>query len=115
MITLLQRNAFVTSADFLAQVNGVVSRTAIYRVGAWAEPPKPPLDDTIMNALANVARSPQNYGFPSVIVTDNNWNMTYDVWAADPPGADAEIESKVQAHWLMLTGIKEPVAPEPEP
>jgi len=70
------------------------------------------MDDGTLNQLAQVSRTPQSYGFASVIVTDNNWNLTYDAWAADPPGADVEIESFVQTHWLMLTGIKEPVAPE---
>jgi hypothetical protein len=109
-ISLLLRSAFIGSDDFNEQVNGIVSKTAIYRVGAWESN----MDDNTRALLAQVAKSPQSYGFTSVIVTDNNWNMTYDAWAADPPGADGEIESKVQAHWLLLTGIKEPVAPVPE-
>ena len=110
-IGLLQRNAFITSIDFQNQVDGIVAKTAIYRTGAW----EANMDDNTRSLLAQVARSPQSYGFTSVIVTDNNWALTYDAWAADPPGADGEIESKVQAHWLLLTGIKEPMPPEPEP
>jgi len=110
-ISLLQRNAFTTSEGFVDQVNGIVAKTAIYRTGAW----EANMDDNTRSLLAQVAKSPESYSFPSVIVTDNNWNMTYDAWADDPPGADTEIETKVQAHWLLLTGIKEPVAPEPEP
>lgn len=109
-ISALQRDAFIKSDNFNEQVNGVLAKTAIYRAGAWVG-----LDDMAVQSLANVARSPASYGFTSVIVTDNNWSLTYDAWAADPAAADGEIESKVQTHWLMLTGIKEPVAPEPEP
>jgi ABC-type phosphate transport system substrate-binding protein len=112
-VSLLQRNAFVTSDDFNDQVNGIVSKTAIYRTGIWTDAGN--MDDNTRNLLAQVARSPESYGFTSVIVTDNNWNMTYDAWATDPPGADDDIESKVQAHWLLLTGIKEPMPPEPAP
>lgn len=108
-ISLLQRNAFIASQDFNNQVNGIVSKTAIYRSGAWAN-----IDDFTLNSLANAARSPQSYNFTPVIVTDNNWVMKYDEWAEDPPAADTVIESFVQTHWLLLTGIKEPV-PEPEP
>ena len=108
-ISLLQRDAFVKSDDFNQQVDGIVAKTAIYRAGAWLH-----MDDVTRSLLAQVSRSPQSSGFTSVIVTDNNWQLTYDQWAADPPGADATIESFVQTHWLMLTGIKEPVPP-PEP
>ena len=90
-----------------------MAETAIYRSGAWAIPPLPPLDDATRNALGQVAKLPASYGFTSVIVTDDNWALTYDGWAANPPGADGVIESSVQAHWLMLTGIKQP-APPPE-
>ena len=106
----LQIAAFVSSPDFNTQVNNVVAKTAIYRSSAWAN-----LDDNTRNALGQAAKSPASYGFTPVIVTDNNWMMTYDDWAADPPGADVVIESFVQTHWLLLTGIKEPVEPEPVP
>jgi len=109
-ISLLQREAFVTSRDFNAQVDGIVAKTAIYRSSAWAQ--AAPLDDQTRNALAQVAKTPSASGFTGVIVADDNWNLKYDGWAMNPPDADAEIEAKVQTHWLLLTGIKEP-APAP--
>lgn len=107
-ISLLQRAAFVASVDFNHQVDGIVAKTAIYRSSAWA-----PLDDATRNALAQVAKTPSAAGFTSVIVADDNWSLTYDGWALNPPDADGEIESKVQTHWLLLTGIKEPAPVEP--
>lgn len=112
-ISLLQRTAFIKSDDFNNQVNGIVSRTAIYRTGAWTDAGH--MDDGTRSLLAQAARAPDSYGFTPVIVTDNNWGMTYDQWAADPPAADGVIEGAVQTHWLMLTNISEPIPPEPEP
>jgi len=103
-INLLQRTAFVNSIDFSKQVDGIVSKTAIYRAR-----PEANVDDATRNSLAQVAKFPATYGFTSVIVTDNSWALTYDEWAENPPGADAVIEGYVQTHWLLLTSIKEPV------
>jgi hypothetical protein len=101
----------VASADFNHQVDGIVARTAIYRSSAWAQ--AAPLDDQTRNALAQVAKTPSAAGFTSVIVADDNWSLTYDRWALNPPDADGEIASKVQTHWLLLTGIQEPAPPAP--
>lgn len=109
-INVLQREAFLKSDDFNAQVDGIVAKTGIYRSGAWQY-----VDEFTRQQLAQVAKSPQSFGFTSVMVTDNNWTLTYDAWTADPPGADAVIESFVQTHWLLLTGIVEPGPPAEEP
>jgi len=109
-ISSLLRDAFITSVNFQNQVNGIVSKQALHMADSWTY-----IDAGTRNMLAQAARTPQSYGFTGVIVNDNNWSLTYDAWANDPPGANGVIETFVNTHWLLLTGIVEPVPPEPEP
>jgi len=89
-------------------VNGIVTKQALHMVATWTYN-----DTATRNQLAQAARTPQSYGFPAVIVNDNNWSLTYDNWANDPPAANGTIETFVNTHWLLLTGIVEPVPPVP--
>ena len=110
-INTFQRSAFANSAEFMAQVSGIVVEQALYKNDIWTQEGR--LDDNTRAQLGQVARQPNSYGFHTTIVNDNTWTLGYDAWATDPPGATADIQGRVQKYWLMLTGIKEPVAPPP--
>jgi len=110
MISMLQQSAFNKSTEFVEQVNTYVKRLATSYNNTWT-----PLDDATRSNLAQVAKSPESYSFPSVIMSDEEWFVTYDPWAANPAQWDEQISIYVEKYWLMLTGIKEPVPPEPLP
>jgi len=109
-ISTLMQSAFNKSDEFVAQVESYVKRLATQRNNTWT-----PMDDNTRSLLSQVAKTPQSYSFPSVIIADEDWFVTYDPWAANPTQWDEQISIYVEKYWLMLTGIKEPVEPEPEP
>lgn len=107
-ISSLQQAALSSSAEFQAQVNSVVKEQALIKAAA--------ADDTgNQNLLANVIRNPESYGFPSALVADSVWAITYDVWAADPTSADYLILAGVQRWFSLLTGYTPPVPPAGSP
>lgn len=106
-ISMLQVQAFVTSRDFTQQVESIVTREALYRADTWEG-----MDTHTRMQLSNVAKSPQAYGFTSCVVQDAGWTMTYDTWADDPPEAEGAIAAAIAKHWLLLTGIEQPVVEE---
>lgn len=107
----LQRQAFTASGAFNSQVNAVVTEQALYKNELWHQQGK--LDTATRERLAKVVQHPSSYGFPSAIVNSNGWNISYDTWASDPAGADGAILSAIGVLWELLTGIEEPVAPQP--
>jgi len=107
-ISQLQKDGFGRSTTFTEQVNGIVIKEALYKSSTM-----PDLDQQSINALANVIRAPASYGFPQVIVSDVNWDVTYDVWAADPPAQDDKISGLVNLHFHLLTGFNPPPPPAP--
>lgn len=105
-ISVLQKEAFEKSQSFVEQVNSIVVQEALYKVSSWSN-----LDDNTRNQLAQVVRAPEAYSFPTTVISDSAWSMTYDAWASDPPSKDGEITGYVQKFWLLLTNISEPQAP----
>ena len=101
------RDAFVASREFNDQVNFVMVREMLYKVGdpsSLVEPQR--------SLVASISRSPSTYGFPSTIVNDNAWDVGYDTWASDPEAQDGTIASACTKYFTMLTGM---VLPEPAP
>jgi hypothetical protein len=101
-INMLQRAALTTSPNFSDQVNGIVRQEALYKGEQVTG------DDEAAQAkrerLTQVVRDPAAFGFVVSIVADAAWNMTYDAWANDPPGADGAIMATVQKFWPLLVG-----------
>lgn len=104
-INNLQREAFIASPEFTNQVNAIVVREALYRNDTW-----PNIDANTRSILSQVARAPGHFGFPSTIVSDITWDVSFDTWAEDPPEAEQRIEGGVQKYWQLLTGITPPPA-----
>ena len=102
-ISTLQRSAFTTSQNFSDQVNGIVRQEALYKgeqITGTDEAAQAQRD-----RLTQVVRDPAAFGFVVSVVADTAWNMTYDVWANDPPAADGAITATVQKFWPLLVGV----------
>lgn len=104
-ISALLQQAFIASQAFRDQVNAVVKEQAL--VKAEADSP-----GQFNSALSAVIKSPESFGFPSTLVADAGWAVTYDQWAADPKSADYSILVGVQKWFNLLTNY---VAPQPPP
>ena len=111
-ILTLQRSAFIASPDFNGQVSGFVAQHTLSKSADWAAKITP----QISQLLANIVRTPHQYGFVQAMVNDDEWFVTYDPWAENPSQWNPQIEIYVEKHWTLLTGIVEPVPPaEPAP
>jgi hypothetical protein len=108
-INQLQRQAFMLSQDFNAQVNGIVTQEAMYKADTW-----PNMTDSVRSQLSLVAKNPANFGFVNTIISDAAWNIGYDTWALDPDGQKGAISSSVDAWWQFCTGSPNVPPPAPE-
>lgn len=93
----LQQSAFINSQAFTDQVNATVKRIAQDKNVAG-------LSDMDREKLARITRNPESSGFAPAIVSGTAWGLTYDTWAADPPGQEGVIFSAVSAAWPQLVG-----------
>jgi hypothetical protein len=98
-ISVLQREALGRASQFVEQVNGIVVQQALYQFEQ-----NPDMEEIERQALNQVVRVPSNYGFVQTILCDAGWTLTYDQWAADPPGSEGAILAGVQKAWPLLVG-----------
>jgi hypothetical protein len=107
-ISALQKEGFLGSDTFKNQVFTIVTKETVYKSETIADLDQPSLDQ-----LARVIRSVNTYGFEVTCVNDVNWDVTFDVWAADPPAQDNKISGLVNQHYALLTGFNPPVPAPP--
>ena len=93
----LQQAAFNHSDAFIDQVNSIVRRIAQDKNVAG-------LSDNDRAKLARLTPILIRRGFPEALVSAASWGVTYDTWAADPPGQEGTIFSAVSAAWPKLGG-----------
>lgn len=99
-ISALQQEGFTGSFTFSTQVGVQVRELSLYydNQGRVTE-------QNSRVILGQVIRGPGNYGFREAIIADDNWTLTFDQWAADPPAADNGIRTHVELVYSLMTQI----------
>jgi hypothetical protein len=109
-ITQLQQRGLEFCPDFKTQVHGIVEYHALELNKQYNDA----LDANQRQLLSRVQQQSDSYGFVSAIVTDGDWSLTFDAWAADTQAAGSLILTAVQTWFSFCTQFvpPEPVVPE---
>lgn len=99
-ISSLQQEGFAGCLTFKNQVGIQVRELSLYydNQGRITEPNSRFL-------LGQVIRDPNNFGFNTTIIADENWPLTFDSWATDPPAADNTIRTHIELVYPLMTQI----------
>jgi alkaline phosphatase len=109
-VTQLQQRGLENCPDFKTQVLGIVE----YQALEYNKQYQDALDANQRQLLSRVQQEPGNYGFVSAIVTDGDWSLTFDAWAADTAAAGSLILTGVKTWFTFCTNFVPPEAVVPE-
>jgi hypothetical protein len=99
-ISSLQQEGFTGCLTFMNQVGIQVRELSLYydNQGRITDPNSRFL-------LGQVIRNPNNFGFHTTIIADDNWPLSFDAWSEDPAAADNTIRTYIELVYTLMTQI----------